>query len=167
LISLEAVKSCLENREWDVCTANQNGPYYDIWALRHEQWNPTDCWKQLEFFRRYIKYPEKALQMAVLSKMIRIPPHSNWIRVDSAFGGFAIYRREVLNHGEYTGRDNRGSPICEHVPLHEELTKAGFKIFINPKLINTKRTDHSQHPRVYKKILRLIKYPVKILTKLD
>jgi hypothetical protein len=105
--------------------------------------------------------------MAVLSKMIQIPPNSNWIRVDSAFGGFAIYRREALQVGKYIGVDCEGRPICEHVPLHNELTKEGFKIFINPRLINTKRTDHSQHPRMHRKIFRLLKYPVKKLVKSD
>jgi hypothetical protein len=165
LISMDALNSCLANSEWDVCTANQKGPYYDIWALRHDLWNPADCWQQLEFLRRYIKYPEKALQMAVLSKMIQIPPNSNWIRVDSAFGGFAIYRREALQFGKYIGVDSEGRPICEHVPLHNALTKEGFKIFINPRLINTKRTDHSQHPRIHRKIFRLLNYPVKKLVR--
>ena len=47
LLTNDAVKSCWQmNNEWDVCSANQSGPYYDIWALRHKKWSPNDCWKE-------------------------------------------------------------------------------------------------------------------------
>ena len=75
--------------------------------------------------------------------MIKLPQDSDWIEVDSAFGGLAIYRREALLSGIYSGKNALGKPICEHVTLHEHIREKGFKIFINPKLINCKKTDHS------------------------
>ena len=36
LIDLHGIRSCFIRDDWDVVTANQSGPYYDIWALRHE-----------------------------------------------------------------------------------------------------------------------------------
>lgn len=35
-ITQDAILSCWEFDHWDVCAANQCGPYYDVWALRHE-----------------------------------------------------------------------------------------------------------------------------------
>ena len=29
---------------WAVMTANVKGRYYDIWALREDNWSPNDCW---------------------------------------------------------------------------------------------------------------------------
>src|ERR1035437_8914171 len=52
LVSAEGFESCWARSGWDVCTANQRGPYYDIWALRHPIWNPNDCFQQLEFLDR-------------------------------------------------------------------------------------------------------------------
>ena len=61
LINAEAIESCFKRDDWDVCCANQDGPYYDIWALRHHLWSPNDCWQELEFLRKYISYPERSL----------------------------------------------------------------------------------------------------------
>lgn len=42
--------SSWEKSDWDVVTANQDGPYYDIWALKHKYWNPSDCFQTNDFF---------------------------------------------------------------------------------------------------------------------
>ena len=41
--------------QWDSVSFNRHG-YYDIWALRHEFWQPGDCWRQLDFFKRFVKF---------------------------------------------------------------------------------------------------------------
>jgi hypothetical protein len=162
-LSFESVKSCFERFDWDACFANQSGRYYDIWALRHPLWSPNDCWEQLDFYRKYIKFPEKALRISLESRMIRIPRNSEWIQVESAFGGFGIYKREALLTGEYAGLNKNGSPVCEHVPFHASLVQSDKKLFINPKLINAKSTDHSLRMNFLNSILRISKYPEKIL----
>jgi hypothetical protein len=98
--------------------------------------------------------------------MIRIPEHSNWIEVDSAFGGFGIYKRHLLNHGRYEGLNQFGNPICEHVTFHRDLKLHGARLFVNPKLINTNKTDHSTRANLVSQVLRVTKYPIKILTRL-
>jgi len=162
-LSRESVLSCFERVDWDVCTANQHGPYYDIWALRHEFWQPNDCWRQLEFYRKFVLIPEKALFMAVNSKMLRIPIDAEWIEVDSAFGGLAIYKAPLAHVSQYTGTTPEGFAICEHVPFHEGLRRQGFRIFINPKLINIGRNDHSRRLSLARTIMRVTRYPVKLL----
>jgi hypothetical protein len=140
LISKEAFASCFEREDWDVCAANQRGPYYDIYALRHPEWSPVDCINQHHWLMRYGISEWRALRSAVYSKMIRIDESADWIPVTSAFGGLAIYRRSVIGSARYAGRDSSGAETCEHVPFHEAL---GARIFINPRLINAGYTEHS------------------------
>ena len=77
--------------------------------------------------------------------MIVIPQDAEWIEVDSAFGGLAIYRRETLLDvsSRYIGLYKDGIEVVEHVSLHLGIIQNGYKIFINPRLINTDFTDHS------------------------
>lgn len=144
LISPQAIASCFTRDDWDVCTANQQGPYYDIWALRHEAWCPNDCWQQAEFLHRYGLRQKQAKFSSVFSKMLVIPPKSLWIEVDSAFGGLAIYRRCALEKANYVGIRNDGTEICEHVTLHQQIKNQGFSIFINPALINVETKKYSK-----------------------
>lgn len=159
-----AVDSCftVEN-DWDVCCANQSGPYYDIWALRHPLWSPNDCWEAHGFFRKYTLIPETALFKSVNSRMIRIKPRSEWIEVDSAFGGLAVYKRATFVKGVYEGITTTNQPICEHVPFNLSLKAQGAKIFINPKLINFHKTDHSTRSGFLFQVFRVLHYPKKLL----
>ena len=161
----QGIYSCFMRSDWDACFANQTGRYYDIWALRHPLWSPNDCWQQLSFYREFFKFPERALRISLGSRMIHIPKKNNWIEVDSAFGGFGLYRRDALNEGEYSGITSNGTPICEHVPFHTEMRKNGKKLFVNPALINTNSTDHLKRFKISGTIYRLLKYPFKIIRK--
>jgi hypothetical protein len=161
----QGIYSCFMRSDWDACFANQTGRYYDIWALRHPLWSPNDSWQQLNFYREFVKFPERALRISLGSRMIHIPKKNNWIEVDSAFGGFGLYKRDALNEGEYSGITSNGTPICEHVPFHAELRKNGKRLFVNPALINTKSTDHSKRFKLKGTMYRLLKYPFKIIRK--
>jgi len=137
LLTKESMQSCWgQNKSWDVCTANQLGPYYDIWALRHHQWSPNDCWEQHQFLCDHGVSYYKAAISAVYSKMITINPDSDWIEVQSSFGGLALYRRDVINAGIYQGLTNDLISVCEHVSLNLAITSSGGNMYINPKLIN-------------------------------
>jgi hypothetical protein len=92
--------------------------------------------------------------------MIKIPPTENWIEVDSAFGGLAIYKSYTLLEARYAGKSESGDVICEHVPLHDNIRSQGYRIFINPKLINFKYTDHSMNVFIWKRILRFLKHSI-------
>ncbi len=144
LLTQEGVTSCWANDDWDVCTANQQGPYYDIWALRHNDWSPNNCWDQYEFLLKHNMARKRARFVAVHSRMVDIDERSEWIEVDSAFGGFAIYRREALLGARYIGVNESGEEICEHLSLHQAIKSNGYRIFINPKLINTGFNRHTK-----------------------
>ncbi len=143
-LSQAAFESCWLRDDWDMCAANQDGPYYDIWALRHSVWSPGDCWSQYNFFNKYNTEHTKNLYAAVHSKMITIPRDAEWLEVDSAFGGFAIYRKSLFDSSEYIGVNEVGDEVCEHVAFHLNLRSRGARLFINPRLINAKLTEHTQ-----------------------
>lgn len=157
LISRDAVRSCWARDDWDVCTANQRGAYYDIWALRHDLWCPNDCWEQQKFLEENGVEPEQARYVAVYSKMIAIPENAEWIEVKSAFGGFALYRRKALAGASYTGLDDTGREICEHVTLHRDLVRKGCRLFINPRLINASAINHTDQRNFLPSVKRRLK----------
>jgi len=142
LVNIEKIAQCWAVDEpWDVITANQLGEYYDIWALSHPYWNPMDCWEQ----KRQLEdiFGEEAAQdIAVKRKQSAIDPKANLIEVNSAFGGLAIYTREAFLAGRYAGTDDLagGIDVADHIPFHRALRKNGYRIFINPALINCDKT---------------------------
>jgi hypothetical protein len=159
-----AVEGLFNDNYWSVRTANQSGPYYDIWALRHPIWSPNDCWENLQFLREYKKFPELALYAAVNSRMIKIPKNANPIAVQSAFGGLGVYKRSVIIGKRYKGIDvNSGKMICEHVPFHEAIIQEGHVIEVFPSLINMRKTDHTRRFGLAPSLLRVAKYLPKYL----
>jgi len=166
LLSDCSLLSCWERNDWDVCTANQRGPYYDIWALRHYIWSPNDYWQHFHFLRKHNVKTEKALFISKFSRMITIPEDAEWIGVDSAFGGIAIYRKDVLKDAKYIGLTKSNEEVCEHITLHEGIIKKGGRIFINPKFINASYTEHTNEllffPGIKKRIKRYIKRTLRL-----
>lgn len=161
-ISSAAMESCWETDvEWDMCAANQAGPYYDIWALRHPEWSPNDCWAQFRYLRANGVGHERALEACVHARMITIAPDHDWIEVESAFGGLAIYRKDALLGCRYDGLSEDGQEVCEHVPLHAQMRARGRRLFINPSLINAGYTEASEELRLGRSVSRKVKNLVK------
>jgi hypothetical protein len=154
LLTSSGLASCWDQKGWDVCTANQRGPYYDIWALRHKRWCPNDCWQQYAFLIAHGVRRETARHAAVYSKMITIAEDGDWIEVDSAFGGLAVYRRAALTGVEYSGLTDTGDEICEHVALHTQILDRGGRIFINPRLINACENWHARERQLIPSLKR-------------
>ena len=153
----QALLSCWARDDWDVCTANQRGPYYDVWALRHKTWSPNDCWSQYRFLTEHGLSVNKSLFAAIHSRMVKIDENLDWIEVDSSFGGLAIYRRCALEGAQYVGLDDEGEMVCEHVRLHAAIRAHGGRIFINPGLINTGYTSHTKKLLLRSRLRRQIK----------
>jgi hypothetical protein len=138
LVTPEKIAQCWEVDEpWDVITANQLGEYYDIWGLSHPYWNPMDCWEQKHQLENILGN-DMAQNIAVACKQSPIDPRADLIEVDSAFGGLGIYTRESFLAGRYAGTDDQagGIDVADHIPFHRDLRQKGFRIFINPALIN-------------------------------
>lgn len=126
---------------WDVVTANQDGAYYDVWALRHPAWCSNDCW-QAHRELRPIFGDAAAYQAAIASKQMRLPVKSGLIEVESAFGGLAIYTKDAFVSGNYVGVSEDGEEVCEHVRFHADMRRKGYRIFINSALLNSPQKEH-------------------------
>ena len=112
--------------EWDALFANQNGNYYDLWALRtYDDWMRYDCWEAVKLLGE-----KEAVHnhFQVISKDKNIP-------VISAFGGLGIYKFDSINDSFYYGYKN-DTQCCEHVHLHKQMTKNNKKLFIIGSMIN-------------------------------
>ena len=142
-ITREGFESCWVRDDWDMCAANQDGPYYDIFASRHPRWCPSDCWAEYDFLAKYRADTEGILFASVHSRMIRIPESAEWLEVDAAFGGLAVYRKSLFDHCEYVGTAPDGSALCEHVHFHRRIRERGARLFINPRMINAGYNEHT------------------------
>jgi len=157
LLTRLAVISCWTRNDWDACMANQAAPYYDIYALRHSGWSPNDCWHYENELRSEGMNPLSARQKAIYSRMITISPDSDWIPVDSAFGGLAIYKRDLFDNVEYSFTLSNGDHVCEHVMLHQQMKANGARLYINPSLINLGWNAHNESTKLKKRFNRIIK----------
>jgi len=143
LVTSEGVDSCFTRSDWDVCTANQRAPYYGHLGPSPSSLEPKRLLDAIRVPLRKGCQRELAAWVSAYGKMITIPESADWIPVDSAFGGLAIYRRAILAGARYSGAGENGESVCEHVPLHKQLRARGARIFINPRLINTSYTENS------------------------
>jgi len=143
LLNHASISSCFEKDNWDAVFANQKEAYYDIFALRHEYWSPTDCRQELDFFEKFRKSRSFNYWHSIYSKMIEIPESNEWIKVNSAFGGAAIYKKECFRNNFYVGR-SEDKEICEHIKFNENLIEKGFNLYICPKFINSSINEHTK-----------------------
>lgn len=149
-LTSKSIDSCFVRDDWDVVLANQTFGYYDILALRHSVWQKDDYTIQLNKRRKEIKTShnykyfkklrkfielEKLQHKLLYSKMIRIKQNSEWIQVESGYGGAAIYRTEVFLKYDYSKEFDNNE--ADSVTLHRKLLRNSGRIFINPKFINS------------------------------
>ena len=131
--------------------ANQEGPYYDLWALRHPQQSPDDVWAaiaQLHGQRPDLTDPQ-LLEAVYAPRQFTLDPAAAPLAVQSAFGGLGFYRASWLQRvqprycGEqplaWDGPEGRRWwrwQCCEHVSFNQALSHSGAKLWIHPRLIN-------------------------------
>jgi hypothetical protein len=163
-LTREAVRSCWIRSDWAGCAANQSAPYYDIYALRHKTWSPNDCWIYEAELRANGLNPVSSRERAVYSRQIIIPKNSEWIEVDSAFGGLCIYRKDLIAGCRYSSYTHSGTPVCEHVEFHAQIRSKGGRIFINPDLVNSGWNLHNSSKKPIKYIKRRLKLLIWLLS---
>jgi hypothetical protein len=132
--------------------ANQRQAYYDLYALRHPSWCPSDCWLEVtadlnrtpRLLRRLFadRRRRQAVSRRVWSRQYRIEPETPPIAVDSAYGGLGVYRMSALAGCWYGSRLPSGAAVCEHVGLHAQLRTAGGQLYILPWLLNDAPDEH-------------------------
>ena len=150
-LTAKAVNSCFSKSDWAGVLANQTLGYYDVLALRCNNWVESDCLQNLNsakvklenekrnsttspnWLSTFLKY-DRLRREYIYKHMRRIPSNSPWIEVDSGFGGLGIYKSEVFQDFDYSvSEENFGK--CEHLALSTRIRQVGGKIYINPKLI--------------------------------
>jgi hypothetical protein len=140
-LDLTALKDMIEDKKWSGLFANQSGLYYDIYALRSRGWCEVNCFEEYEFLAS--QHGRKvAKEIAIWSKMKRIPKKSALIKVDSAFGGLGIYRTNVFNSFDYSAITNNYDS-SEHVILNKKIVLNGGKLFIVPSMTNFSWNAHN------------------------
>jgi glycosyltransferase involved in cell wall biosynthesis len=154
-LTKKGIDSSFSRDDWSAVFANQTGGYYDLLALRHPTWCPKDVLEDLRELQAGIiprvktKFPlienirlrlryDKARKDAIYSRMHIIQKQSKWIEVDSAFGGFGIYKASVFLRHNYDAFSAQESLESEHVALNKRLREEKLAIFINPELINNR-----------------------------
>ena len=159
-LKLKSIESCFKtNIKWCACFSNQLLGYYDIYALRADNWVESDCLlsasnrkhnlenelkkiKDISWLRKFNMF-DLIRKEEIYGKMRLIPFYQKWIPVQSAFGGAGIYKTELFLSADYSLNDIEGPIICEHVDFHLNLKNIGFdKFFINPRFINLYLNEH-------------------------
>lgn len=141
--------------EWSGLTANCEGPYYDIWALRIPAtlWDPEihgkiwpgplehDCWNQISN-----NIPQR---VCIKNYQKIIPLNMPLIETESSFNGIGVYKidkiKDIKYDAFYRNQDNQiifGQ--CEHVSFHRNIRNNGGKIYICPSLMMNSQTEHIQ-----------------------
>ena len=156
--------------------ANQLGTYYDMWTLRDDKYCKNDFW--VEVLQNITK--EKKSKEKITSDMLEnvkkkyidkktfsfdtnLPP----IKVNSAFGGFGIYKMQnVLNNKRnYEGTQSIDLSFmdsdnfklkfqkCEHVNFNLGLVDQNLELFILPYLINREYLEVTFPPEAAIKLI--------------
>ncbi len=156
---LNSVKFLFSNNEIGAVFANQIGTYYDMWTLRDQKYCKNDFWVEvLKFLIKNKNSNEnfsnenfnKVKKELIDKKTYSFKRNQSPILVDSAFGGFGIYKMKYVlkNNRKYEGtqtidlisKDQKKFRIryqkCEHVNFNLGLVDQNLKLYILPYLIN-------------------------------
>ena len=149
----KGVQSSFSRNDWAGVLANQRCGYYDLLALRHPDWCPNDVMNDLRELQENIqqssnsKIPiisrliqrlsfDRARREAIYSQMRVIRKRSDWISVDSGFGGFGIYKVSEFLEFNYDPMSPQEYLESEHVAFSRKIRECNKDIFINPAMIN-------------------------------
>lgn len=159
-LSKRAISSCFSKELiWDGVMANQKNGYYDLLALRCANWVECDVLNlvsenklvmpnlktsrsKFKTFLRLFNFYDTIRQRTIYDKMRIIPTHSSWIKVLSAFGGFAIYKTQLFLDTNYDKREDNELKI-DHVDFNLKCIDSGAIFYINPMLINSNWNIHN------------------------
>jgi hypothetical protein len=151
-ISSRGIESSIQEMNlWDGLFANQKYGYYDIFALRSEGWVERDLIKQLREEKDldgkvsvigYLRNQQKR-QRTLYLRMRVISEKGEIIPVNSAFGGFGIYKPSLFLEFDYSLEPSASPDGSEHVTFHEKCTQAGYSLGINPRMINAHFNEYN------------------------
>src|SRR5215510_9022531 len=147
--------------------ANQDGVYYDLWALRHPEKCPSDVWEEvLDCVTNYRLSDQEAFNQTFSKRIFSLSLNAEPLEVDSAFGGFGIYKvSSVLrNRQDFGGFKKKqilieerltevGCLDCEHVSFNRGFREQQERLFILPYLVNAATRNMSFPPSFFRTLL--------------
>ncbi|QKM65383.1 hypothetical protein DCO17_09115 [Polynucleobacter tropicus] len=148
--------------------ANQQGSYFDMWALRSKDLCPCDAWQEVfDYAHENRVSDEQAFAQTFAKRVLSIETNKPPIKVDSAFGGLGIYKLKFVleNLNPYLGskikilKNDQGgmnvlrTQICEHVHFHEGLISQKGDLFIFPSLVNGVLAEIPFNPSFYRSLI--------------
>tara|TARA_X000000950_G_C13868966_1_gene642070 strand:- start:1172 stop:2068 length:897 start_codon:yes stop_codon:yes gene_type:complete len=156
--------------------ANQQGTYYDLWALRDQKYCKNDFWVEvLQFLFKNKKLNEEISKNNIEDVKRDLIDKKNFsfeknhppIPVNSAFGGFGIYKMKYVlkNKRNYAGtqkidiisKDDKKFTVkyqkCEHVNFNLGFIDQNLKLYILPNLINRNYIRNNFSPVVALKLI--------------
>ncbi len=114
--------------------------FLELSKVRKESTPPkASKYKLLSFFKIF-NYYDKLRKKIIFDKMIRLNQNRVLIKVDSAFGGFAIYKVDVFFDSDYQLSDSFSS---EHVSFHRSKANLQKSFYINTKLVNNRLNEYN------------------------
>lgn len=129
---------------WGGCFPINNGFYYDLYAFRNAEIAPMNPMKKLNQIEAV--WGEKNAHVLTIEPLhrARFDALKGWLEVDSAFGGMAIYRADIIKSARYSPIDH-GLEECEHVVFHQAIKRqSNTRFFINPQfVVNGLHTERS------------------------
>lgn len=129
----KSVDYCWPTKHWDVITSNSYYYYYDLWALRKKKWIEGDCFQEFRDALNAGMPYASSYRNSILAKMKKVIPdeENQYLEVESAFGGIAVYKLHVFLSATYELNSNSNFEICEHVAFHNKLKLQNYRIAIN------------------------------------
>ena len=156
---LDSIKFLFSKEEIGGVFANQLGTYYDMWTLRDQKYCKNDFWVEVLQFLINNKNSkdkisktniEEVKKNIIDKKTYSFEKNHAPIKVESAFGGFGIYKMKYVlkNNRKYEGtqivdlisKDQKRLKVkyqkCEHVNFNQGLIDQNLELYILPNLIN-------------------------------
>jgi hypothetical protein len=130
----ESFLSCFKYDCWVGCFPVSKNKYYDLWALRHPYLMPGDFDRRMNQLPNALGNENAQRMIAVPLRNIDFSKSKGWLEVESAFGGFGLYKGVAYRQARYSGHDNN-QEICEHVVLHKAMRSEQSRLYINPEFI--------------------------------
>ena len=139
-----------------------------MWALRHKSICPKDVWEEIfDYVQEFKVTDEIAFQNTFQKRIFSLDVKKDYLEVDSAFGGFGIYKLSYVtrNPNPYLGskvkviKNDAGIPMifkfqsCEHVHFHLGIRGLGGRLFIKPDMINGKNAGIQFPSSAYKNFI--------------
>ena len=116
------------HREWD-CLSFHRKDYYDIWALSVAPYS-VSCWNFLDTSTNSRRSAVLEIQDYIAARLNSLPPNT-LIACQSAFNGFAIYKKEMFINCTYNNRIDDNVRMVGGQAAIDRQELAQRKIFIN------------------------------------